>query len=174
MPLSTHMKEGGLAEIATATPATAATVGTELIVVVAGVATVAVADALSAASDAQTGSAELTPDEESENRAWFASIEKHDESTIADILDKCRVDMDARAYFLARALEGQLPAPPAGPVPCGSCRHLQRTGHQHLGHWARGEPEDAAGLWDTDRRVCTSHLPTLEAETIAGPGAMRD
>ena len=46
----------------------------------------------------------------------------------------------------------------AEPVRCISCVHFRRPGyHPHLGSCAAGLPPDgAAGLWDTDRRLCTS------------------
>ena len=38
---------------------------------------------------------------------------------------------------------------------CGDCVHfLRQADHQHLGHCAVGEMEDANGLWDTDQRYC--------------------
>lgn len=46
------------------------------------------------------------------------------------------------------------PIPRPGSVNCGDCIHFERIGHPHLGHCAKGEPENIAGLWDTDKRSC--------------------
>ena len=101
-------------------------------------------------------------DEEQRIRAWLDYIEEDDRDAIAEVLEKCRRDRDARRYFLERAEE----VPPcvatvatvavATPrwVTCGDCAHYRRTDHPHLGHCAAGEPENVAGLWDSDRRVC--------------------
>ena len=51
------------------------------------------------------------------------------------------------------------PIPRPHPVRCGDCAHFARTGHPHLGHCSKGEPEAVAGLWDTDRRNCQRFLP---------------
>lgn len=51
------------------------------------------------------------------------------------------------------------PIPRPCSVHCGDCRHFERTAHPHLGHCTKGEPEAAAGLWDTDRRHCKRYLP---------------
>lgn len=52
------------------------------------------------------------------------------------------------------------PIPRPCSVRCGDCIHFERVNHPHLGHCAKGEPEDIAGLWDTDRRYCERFLPT--------------
>lgn len=41
---------------------------------------------------------------------WLAHIEETDSAIIAEVLDKYRADLNARAYFLQRAGEVQLPA----------------------------------------------------------------
>ena len=45
-------------------------------------------------------------------------------------------------------------------VRCVECAHFGRTGHPHLGHCAKGEPEATGGLWDTDHRYCEKYLPS--------------
>jgi hypothetical protein len=52
----------------------------------------------------------LTADEEAAIRAWLALIKKTDQATIAEVIGRCQRDMDARAYFLARA-DVELPKP---------------------------------------------------------------
>ena len=47
--------------------------------------------------------------EESAIRAWLAHIEESDPATIADLLEKCRTDADARGYFIGRAAEVSRP-----------------------------------------------------------------
>ena len=98
MILSTLIKKGGLAKVATATPATSATHQLDNSVTVASVATVTVAEN----SKPVAG---LSPDEESRIQKWLAHIEETDSAIIAEILDKCRVDSKARQYFLKRSEE---------------------------------------------------------------------
>ena len=105
---------------------------------------------------------ELPPDEEQRIHAWLDYIEEDDRDAIAEVLEKCRRDRDARRYFLERAEEvassvaSVATVAVATPrwVTCGDCAHYRRTDHPHLGHCAAGEPENVAGLWDSDRRVC--------------------
>ena len=56
-----------------------------------------------------------------------------------------------------RAADKPIPRPCS--VHCGDCIHFERIDHPHLGHCAKNEPEDIAGLWDTDRRYCERFLP---------------
>ena len=97
--------------------------------------------------------------EENAIRAWLAHIEETDSDIIAEVLDKCRADPQARDYFIRRAEEVPQLNTYAGRVACGDCLHFERIGHPHLGHCTKGEPEDVAGLWDTDRRYCDRYLP---------------
>jgi hypothetical protein len=94
MTLSNLIRKGGLAQIATATPATLATQETASAATVAEVATVAVASPLPPP---------LSAGDEAAIRAWLAHIAETDLETIAEVLDHCRTDMEARAYFLRRA-----------------------------------------------------------------------
>ena len=41
------------------------------------------------------------------------------------------------------------PIPRPYPIRCGDCMHFARLDHPHLGRCNKGEPEPAAGLWDT-------------------------
>lgn len=149
MTLSNLIRKGGLVRIATATPATLATQRTESTATVAEVATVAVAKPQSPATA-------ITADEERAVRAWLAYIAEASVETIAEVLDHCRTDMEARAYFLQRAEEVPPPVAPDHRAKCGECQHFRRIDHPNLGHCASGEPEAIAGLWDTDRRWCES------------------
>jgi len=82
---------------ATATPATFATQERERGRTVASVATVAVA------KSPQGQTATMTAREEMAIRAWLALIEETDPVTIAEVIDQCRRDADAREYFTWRA-----------------------------------------------------------------------
>lgn len=48
-------------------------------------------------------SAPLTASEEAAIRAWLALIEETDPATIAEVIERCQRDADARCYFIARA-----------------------------------------------------------------------
>jgi len=102
---------------------------------------------------------ELTSEEESNIRAWLAHIEETDPAIIAEVLDKCRNDLEARRYFLKRSEEVPESTRVNRSVYCGECIHFERIDHPHLGHCAKGEPEAIAGLWGTDRRYCERFLP---------------
>lgn len=58
-----------------------------------------------------------------------------------------------------------MPIPRSHPICCGDCIHFTRIDHPHLGHCAKGEPEAAAGLWDTSRRGCQRYLMKQEPRT---------
>ena len=85
MMLATLIKKGGLAKLATATPAACATQTTDQAVTVATVATVAVAQRTEPV-------AELTLDEESRIREWLVHIGETDPVSRDEILEKCRVE----------------------------------------------------------------------------------
>ena len=156
MTLSALIKKGGLTDTMTATSATPATQETDKLVTVAPVATVAVAEKPEPLP-------ELLPDEESNIRAWLAHIDETDPEIIAEVVDKCREDLEGRRYFLKRSEEEPEPVTLNHPITCGGCVHFERITepfrHPHLGHCAKGEPEAIAGLWDTDRQYCERFLP---------------
>ncbi len=107
----------------------------------------------------------LSPSDESRIRAWLDYIEEDDPEAIEEVIEKCRLDMEARRYFLGRAEEvpGQerrLAVSDHEWVACGDCIHFKRIDHPHLGHCAKGEPEAPAGLWDSDRRYCGNYAPS--------------
>lgn len=98
MTLSNLIRKGGLAHVATATPATLATQEAASAGTVAQVATVAVAKP-------QPPATAMTAEEEAAIRAWLANIKETDADIIGEVLDQCRADVAARAYFLWRADE---------------------------------------------------------------------
>jgi hypothetical protein len=71
-------------------------------------------------------SAPLTASEETVIRAWLALIGETDPATIAEVIDRCQRDADARDYFTGRAA-AELPAA-CGPGGC--LRHAQSTREQ--------------------------------------------
>lgn len=144
-------RESGKAATAIpAIPATPATQPKRESVTVAKIATVAVANS----TEAKT--APMTAEEETAIRAWLEHIEETDPEIIAEVMDKCQRESEARAYFLRRSEE--VPKPdPWRVTHCGDCIHFERIDHPHLGHCAKGEPEAIAGLWDTDRRYCEQY-----------------
>ncbi len=152
MTLSALIKKGGLTEAMTATPATPATLEADIPATVAPVATVAVAENPQPLPN-------VSPDEESRIRAWLAHIEEADLAIIAEVLGKCRDDLDARHYFLKRSEEVPETVPIRERITCGDCTYYERIEHSHLGHCTKGEPEAIAGLWDSDGRYCKQFLP---------------
>jgi len=152
MTLSALIKKGGLSKTATATPATTATQEVDNTVTVAPVAPVAVAVKPEPLP-------ELTPNQETSIRAWLAHIEEADLAIIAEVLGKCRDDLDARHYFLKRSEEVPETVPIRERITCGDCTYYERIEHSHLGHCTKGEPEAIAGLWDSDGRYCKQFLP---------------
>ena len=127
MTLSALIQKGGLAKIATATLATTATIAektrppeesatatsatmatqvTESEGTVAGVATVAVAysEKPPVHSQERGPAATLSKSEESTIHIWLAHIGETDPQEIADVLDVCRANTEARVYFLRRAV----------------------------------------------------------------------
>jgi predicted RNA-binding Zn ribbon-like protein len=54
--------------------------------------------------------------EEAALRAWLSHIEETDADIIEHVIAKCRLDEDARDYFLRRALEQRGAAPKPAPV----------------------------------------------------------
>jgi hypothetical protein len=55
-------------------------------------------------------SAPLTASEETAIRAWLALIEEADPAGIAEVIERCQWDLDARGYFTGRAI-AELPDP---------------------------------------------------------------
>jgi len=149
MTLSAVTKKGGLADRMAATVATVATQETDQPVTVATV----------AVTKQPEPRPELTPDEASNIRAWLAHIEETDPAIIAEVVDNCRNDQDARRYFLKRSGEVPKPTRVNRSVHCSDCIHFERIDHLHLGCCAKGELEAIIGLWDTDRRYCERFIP---------------
>jgi hypothetical protein len=68
--------------------------------------------------------------EENAIRAWLARIGEDDQDIIAETLERCRVNLETREYFLKRADEVptkpmKVPAAIQGRT-CSECRHWQR------------------------------------------------
>ena len=151
MSLLALIKKGGLANVATKTPATIATFDDGQAVTVAPVATVTVATPSEPKIDP------LTPDEETRILACLAHINETNQETINHIITKCRTDKNGRLYLLRRSEEVQqeyIPATFATFVTCGKCAHFERINHPHLGHCPKDKLEAIAGLWDEDERLC--------------------
>lgn len=138
MTLASLIRKGGLARIATATPATPATQEADSAATVAEVATVTVANLLPPA---------LPRDDEAAIRAWLACIAETNLNTIAEVLDQCHTDPEARAYFLRRAEE--IPSPSVSDQR-GRCEQPPTPAHR-LPESQR-KSVATAGLWDTDKR----------------------
>jgi len=51
------------------------------------------------------------------------------------------------------------PIPRPCSVRCTECVNFERITHSHLGHCAKGELEEIAGLLDADKRFCNKYLP---------------
>ena len=111
MTLAALIQKGGLAKVATATPATLATQKTEIGRPVAAVATVAVASPpeLLTATPTRVPVSPMTEIEETAIRAWLAYIQETDQDTLGEVLNECRTDAGAREYFIGRA--GEVPRP---------------------------------------------------------------
>ena len=114
-------------KFATATPATPATIAihdTNEVRTVASIATVAVAKPL------QGQTVPMAADEEAAIRAWLALIEEIDPATIAEVIEQCQRDVDARDYFTGRAV-AELPKPDQFPDDrrtCRQCANLTYSG----------------------------------------------
>lgn len=150
--LSGLIKKGGLLESMTATAATTATHDSNRPVTVATVATVAVAKQ-------PVTVPELCPVQEASIRAWLAFIGESDPGNIDALLDSCRIDLKTRQYFQSRSEEVPKPGIFTPLIACGACINFKRIDHPHLGHCTLGQPENIAGLWDDDERLCHQFLP---------------
>lgn len=98
--LSELIKKGGLNKCMTTTPATLATDETTNVSTVAKVATVTVANRSGKDFSDITP---MTKEEETKIHSWLAYIEETDQEIIAEVLEKCRTDREARAYFIGRS-----------------------------------------------------------------------
>ncbi|MHB8472911.1 MAG: hypothetical protein ACYDC8_08705 [Gammaproteobacteria bacterium] len=103
MTLAALIRKRDTGNLATAIPAIHATQQAEVTGTVARVATVAVANP----PDAKP--ATMTVEQQADIRAWLAHIEETDPAIITEVMDKCRTDPEALAYFTWRA--GEVPKP---------------------------------------------------------------
>ncbi len=95
MTLSALIKKGSLAHCMTVTPATLVTSNVGSGTIVAAVATVAVVTSLQP----------MTQEDEALIRAWLEYIEETEPMIINEVIERCRVDTEAQAYFLRRTAE---------------------------------------------------------------------
>lgn len=110
MTLSALIRKRDTGNLATAIPAISATQPKGEAATVARIATVAVANSTEdkPAKPAQVGAdgtatAPMTADEDAAIRAWLALIEETDQATIAEVIEQCQRDAEARDYFTGRA-----------------------------------------------------------------------
>lgn len=90
---------------ANANPAKVANDGLDTERPLAGLAELALADSRQAQAVNSSPVAPLASEEESAIRAWLTHIEETDPITIADVLDKCRADLNERKVLLRWAEE---------------------------------------------------------------------
>ncbi|MCP4992665.1 MAG: hypothetical protein GY934_02590 [Gammaproteobacteria bacterium] len=102
MTLSALVHKGGLTRTATATPATTATHEANKPVTVAPVATVTVAEK-------PEPPPKLPSEAETSIRAYLLHIDETNPTTITEVINKCRTDNEARAYFIKLADEVPIP-----------------------------------------------------------------
>lgn len=156
MTLAALIRKRGTGKAATAIPAISAISAISATQPKVDAATVARIATVAVANPTKTKTAPMTAEEEKAIRAWLEYIEETNPEIIAEFMDKCQREGEARAYFLRRSEE--VPEPdPWRITHCGDCTHFERIEHPHLGHCAKGEPEAIAGLWDSDRRYCEQY-----------------
>lgn len=174
MTLSNLIRKGGLAQVATATPATVATQETRSTATVAQVATVAVAKP-------QPPATAMTAEEETAIRTWLAHIEDTDTNIMEEVLNQCRDDGEARAYFLRRSEEIPQPVPDDDDRRhCAQCANLATSGlclaaqrseinasrtYHPVDHLPRRCEGYAPGPDDPDRRAGRERWPGLTVKT---------
>jgi hypothetical protein len=67
----------------------------------------------------------MTVEEEALIRAWLSLIQETESATIADVIERCQQDADARSYFAGRATELPKPDPfPDDRRTCDQCANL--------------------------------------------------
>ena len=49
----------------------------------------------------------LSAEDEAAIRAWLAAIDETDPESVANVIERCRQDQDARDYYVGRAAEAQ-------------------------------------------------------------------
>jgi hypothetical protein len=114
-------------------------------------------DAQAATDSARSegGKAEPIGRDLSRIREWCVRIGETDEDAIAEVLDLCRTDPEARAYYLCRATETEPGA--AGAVRCADCKRKVSTEHPVLTLCGAGiQAPGACGMWwSTAAHVCS-------------------
>lgn len=84
-------------------------------------------------------------------RAWLRHIGEHDPGITSEVIDRCRRDPGALAYFIQRAYE----VPDSQPLAyCVDCIHEQASKHPHLLRCQAGMVSNnpTQRFWDTDFR----------------------
>lgn len=118
-------------------------------------------------------SAPLTAEEETAIRAWLALIEETDPATIAEVIDQCQRDVDARDYFTGRA-EAELPKPDPFPDDRRTCDQCANLVARRCQAAKRGEivaNRDYEPMRDLPRR-CEGYAPGA-TDTDRRPGRER-
>ena len=115
MTLSALIRKRDHGNLATAIPAISATQPEGNAATVARIATVAVAMPM------QGQTVPMAADEEAAIRAWLAMIEETDPATIAEVIETCQRDAEARDYFTRRA-RAELPKRDPFPDDRRTCR----------------------------------------------------
>jgi hypothetical protein len=103
----------------------------------------------------------LSPNEETTIRDWLVATGESDPETIAEVIEKCRGDVEARDYFLGRARE-----------PFGREAFEERAGLCELDGGLTREEAEAVAWREDDRRRCAHCLNLLANGVckIAEPG----
>jgi hypothetical protein len=102
----------------------------------------------------------LTAEEETAIRAWLALIEETDPATIAEVIDQCQRDADARGYFTGRAA-AELPKPDPFPDDrrtCSQCANLKGRRCLAAEHGEIAASRSHEPVSDIPRR-CEGYLP---------------
>lgn len=89
-------------------------------------------------------------------RMWLRYIDESDPKIIAETINRCHVDIDAREFFLDRAREA---LGGIEPVMCSECRHYEPDpiGHGGIGSWLVGAWTPKRGdrpLYQNANRIC--------------------
>jgi hypothetical protein len=115
--------------------------------------------------DSTTGAVDpvqMTPEDEATIRAWLDHIGETDLAAIAEVLDKCLHDPDARTYYLAQA----------NPEPFDREAFEERAGIVEFDGGLPREDAEAVAWSEDDRRRCAHCLNLLQNGVcrVAGPG----
>ena len=113
-------------------------------------------------------SAPLTASEETAIRAWLALIEENDQVIIAEVIDQCQQDADARSYFTGRAA-AELPKPDTSPDDRRTCEQCVNLIARRCQAAKRGEivaSRNYEPIRDQPQR-CEGFAPHAEGQDIS-------